>query len=171
MAQYWASVAGEKVRLVQYMNKSDKEIKKAATDITASAASDEEKLRKLYEFCQTQIRNVTFDTTTSEEEKQKLNKIKSLADVLKNKSGDAGSVDLLFGALAKALGFETRIAFSGNRSKMFFDPRMTNESFIHPAAIAVLVGSDWKFFNPGTSFLPYGMLVWYEEDVWALTVG
>ncbi len=171
MAQYWASVAGEKVSLVQFMNKADKDIKKAATEITASATSDEDKLRKLYEFCQTEIKNVSFDPNISEEEKKKLSKIKSLADVLKNKTGNAGYVDLLFGAMANSLGFDARIAFSGNRSKMLFTPRMTNESFIHPAAIAVSVGNDWKFFNPGMSLLPYGMLVWYEEDVWALVVG
>jgi hypothetical protein len=48
---------------------------------------------------------------------------------------------------------------------------MTVESFIHPAAIAVQVGKDWKFFNPGVNFLPYGSLIWYEEDVWALIIG
>jgi hypothetical protein len=171
MGQYWSSVASEKVRLVQFMNKSDKEIKKAATEITAAASTDEEKLRKLYEFCQTQIKNVSFDTSISEEEKKKLAKTKSIADILKIKTGDAGFIDLLFGAMANSLGFDTRIAFSGNRSKMFFDPRMTNEGFIHPAAIAVQVGNDWKFFNPGMALLPYGMLVWYEEDVWALLIG
>jgi hypothetical protein len=170
MGQYWASVAGEKIGLVQVMNKSDKDIKKAAMEITASADSDDAKLRKLYEFCQTQIRNISFDPTISEEDKKKLSKIKSIGDVLKTKIGNAGYIDLLFGAMANSLGFDTRIAFSGNRSKMFFDPRMTNESFIHPAAIAIQVGSDWKFFNPGTALLPYGMLVWYEEDVWALVV-
>jgi hypothetical protein len=54
---------------------------------------------------------------------------------------------------------------------MFFQPDMTNEALIHPAAIGVKVGEGWKFFNPGMSFLPYGMLVWYEEDTWAFVVG
>jgi hypothetical protein len=78
---------------------------------------------------------------------------------------------MLFGALANASGFEARVAFSGDRSKMFFDPNMTNESLIHPAAIAIKMGDDFKYFNPGTPFLPYGMLVWFEEDSWALLVG
>lgn len=50
-------------------------------------------------------------------------------------------------------------------------PEMTVESFLHPAAIAILLNNQWRYFNPGTPFLPYGTLVWYEEDVWALLVG
>ncbi|HVE59902.1 MAG TPA: DUF3857 and transglutaminase domain-containing protein [Pyrinomonadaceae bacterium] len=171
MGLYWGSVAGEKVSLVKYMNKPDKEIKKVATEITTGATTDEEKLRKLYDFCQTQIRNVSFDPTATDEDKQKAFKQKELTDALKSKSTDAGYLNILFGSMANSLGFDTRIAYSGNRSKMFFEPPMTNEGFIHRAAIAVRVGEDWKFFDPGTPFLPYGMLVWYEEDVWALVVG
>ena len=171
MNQYWGAVAGEKIKLVEFMNKADKEIKKAAMEITAGATTDEEKLRKLYEFCQTQIRNVTYDPTATDEDKVKAFKQKNLTDALKMKFTDAGFLNILFGSMAHSLGFDTRIAYSGNRNKMIFDPRMTNEAFVHRAAIAVQVGSDWKFFDPGTSFVPFGMLAWFEEDTWALVVG
>ena len=170
-SSYWGSVGRDNSVWAKFMNKPDKEIKRVATEVTASASTPQEKLHKLYEFCQTQIKNTSFDTSLTDEQKEKLPKIKSLADVLKNKSGSSQFVDMLFGAMANSLGYETRIAFSANRSKMFFQPDMTNESFIHPAAIAVKVGNDWQFYNPGVSFLPEGMLVWYEEDVWALLVG
>ncbi len=169
--RYWGGVGAEQAGLVKFMNKSNGDIKKAAAEITASATTPDEKLRKLYEFCQTQIKSTTFDPSLTDDDRRKLPAVKSLTDVLKRKSASTQYIDMLFGAMANSLGFETRVAFSGNRSKMLFDPSMTNESFIHPAAIAVQVGSDWKFFDPGVSFLPYGMLVWYEEDVWALLVG
>ncbi|HNQ16419.1 MAG TPA: hypothetical protein PKM58_12695, partial [Pyrinomonadaceae bacterium] len=89
----------------------------------------------------------------------------------RSKSASATSIDLLFGAMVSSLGFETRIAYSGNRNKMFFTPEQTVESFVHQAGIAVKVGNAWKFFDPGTPFLPYGMMSWFEEDTWALTVG
>ena len=168
---YWGAVSAEYAPLVKEMNKSDKEIKRTATELTASASTPEEKLRKLYEFCQTQIRNTAFDTTLTDEQREKLPKNKSLGDVLKNKSAGPQFIDMLFGSMANSVGFETRLALSGNRSKMFFNPNMTNDSFIHPAAIAVKVGEEWKFFNPSVKFLPYGMLVWYEEDVWAMLTG
>jgi hypothetical protein len=170
MSRYWGAVGLERAPLIKWMNKPNKEIKKAATEITASATNDEEKLRKLYEFCQTQIRNSSFDASLTDEDRQKLPKIKELDYILKYKVASGPLIDMLFGAMASSLGFDTRIAFSANRNKMFFDPKMTNESFIHQASIAISVGGRNKFFNPGVSFLPYGMLVWYEEDVWALVL-
>jgi hypothetical protein len=171
MASYWGAVGVEKSAMVRFMNKPDKEVKRVAAEITASASSDEEKLKKLYEYCQTQIKNSSLDTSLTDEDRKKLPKTKSMSDVLKNRVAEAPFIDMLFGSMASSLGFDTRIAFSANRNKMFFEPKMTNETFIHPAAIAVRVGGEWKFFNPGLGFLPYGMLVWYEEDVWALIVG
>jgi hypothetical protein len=170
-AAYWASVANEKSYLAKFINKPDKEIAKVAKEVTDSGSTQEEKLKKLYEFCQTQIKNTSFDPSLTDEQRKKLPQNKSAADVLKNKTASSQFVDLLFGAMANSLGYETRIAFSGDRSKMFFEPKMTNEAFIHPAAIAVKVGDGWKFYNPGVSFLPHGMLLWNEEDVWALLVG
>jgi hypothetical protein len=170
-SRYWSGVAADYRGLVQFMNKSNGDIKKAAAEITAGAANDDEKLRKLYEFCQTQIRTTDFDTTLTDEDRQKLPETRSLNDVLKRKSARSQFIDMLFGALTNSLGFDTRIAFAANRSKMFFNPEMTSENFVHPAAIAVKQGDDFKFFNPGLPFVPYGSLVWYEEGVWALIIG
>lgn len=169
--QYWGAVGNERSELTKFMVKPNNDIKKAAADLTASASTPEEKLKKLYEFCQTGIKNTTFDTSLTDEDRQKLPAFKSIADILKRKSGSAMEIDLLFGAMAGSLGLETRIAHLGDRSEMLFTPQMTNEYFIHPGAIAVQVGSSWKFFNPGSNFLPLGMLPWSEEDTWALLVG
>ncbi|HEX8639487.1 MAG TPA: transglutaminase domain-containing protein, partial [Pyrinomonadaceae bacterium] len=168
---FWGAVGAEQAGLVKFMTKPNKEIKRVANEVTASASSDEDKLRKLYEYVQTQIKNTSFDTLLTEEDVKKLPKIKELDDILKHKTANSQFVDMIFGAMASSLGFETRVAFAANREKMFFVPEMTVESFIHPAAIAVRVGNDWKYLNPGVKFLPYGTLVWYEEDVWALLVG
>ncbi len=169
--RYWGAVSAENAGLVRFMLKPDKEIKRVAAEVAASAATPEEKLRKIYEFCQTQISNVSFDASLTDEQRAKLPKNKSVADTLKNKSANSQFIDMLFGAMANSLGFETKVAFTANRNKMFFDPSMTNDSFVNPAAIAVKIGEDWKFYNPGVKFLPAEMLVWYEEDVWALLVG
>jgi hypothetical protein len=169
--RYWGAVSSEKLGLIKWMTKQNGEIKKTAEEVTASASTPEDKLRKLYEFAQTQIKNNTFDAAMTDEMRAKLPENKSIGDVLKRKAGNSGEVDMLFGALANALGFETRVAFSGNRSEKFFAPEMTNDFFIHPAAIAVKAGEEWKFFNPGVPFLPYGSLIWYEEGVWAMLIG
>lgn len=169
--RYWGAVATENVPIVAFMNKSNKDVKKAAEEITAGAQTQDEKLQKLYDFCQKEIANTTFDTTLTDDQRRKLPETKNIGDVLKRKSGSAQFVDMLFGAMANSLGFESRIVILGNRSEMFFNPKMTNEKLIHLGVIAVKSGNGWKYFNPGMKFLPYGMLVWYEEDTWGMLVG
>jgi hypothetical protein len=170
-ARYWAGVGADYIPLVKFMTKVPGDVKKASAEIIAGATTPEEKLQKLYEFVQTQIKNTTFDSTLTDEDRRKLPKVDSLSDVLKRKAASSQYIDMLFGSLATAAGFEARIAFTGDRSEMFFHPDMTNENLIHPAAIAIKVGEGWKYFNPGLTFVPYGMLAWYEEHNWALLVG
>ena len=169
--RYWGAVSTEKSALFKWMTRQGGDIKEAAKEVTASASTTDEKLRKLYEFAQTQIKNISFDAALTDEMRAKLPPNKSVSDILKRKSGNSVEVDILFGAMADSLGLDVRIAFSGNRSEKFFVPEMTNDFFIHPAAIAVNVDGKWKFLNPGVPFLPYGTLVWYEQGVWALMIG
>lgn len=168
---YWGGVGTERAGIVKFMNKPNKDIKKAAEEIAAGATTVEEKLAKLYEFCQTQIKNTDFDTTLTDEQRRKLPKIELLSDVLKKKAASSQHIDMLFGAMASSLGMETRIAYSGNRAKMLFNPEMTNENLIHFTGIAVKVGDEFRIYNPCTPFIAPEQLAWFEEGVWSLLVG
>ena len=168
---YWGGVGAEQSAITKFMNKGGSDVKKMASELTANATTTDEKLRKIYAFCQTQIANTTYDSTLTDEQRKKLPETKSFGDLLKRKSGNALYIDLLFGSLANAAGLETRIVLTSDRSKMFMTPDMTNEALLHLAAVAVKVDSDWKYFDPGVPFLPYGMLAWNEEDAWALLIG
>lgn len=106
---YWGAVSTENVVLTKFMNKSSKDIRAAAAEITAGAATTEEKLRKIYEFCQTQIKNTTFDPTLTDDDRTKLPQTKSLDDVLKRRSGNSQFIDMLFGALANASGLRQEL--------------------------------------------------------------
>jgi hypothetical protein len=85
-ASYWGAVGNDKSYLAKFMNKSDKDIKKVAAEITASASTPEEKLQKLYEYCQSEIRNTSFDTNLTDEQRKKLAKNESVGDVLRHKT-------------------------------------------------------------------------------------
>jgi hypothetical protein len=168
---YWGAVSGERAPLMTFMTKPNSDIKKTAEDLTAAASTPEEKLKILFDFCQTQIKNTTYDTSLTDEQRKSLTAPKTIADILKRKSGGSTEVTLLFGALASSLGLESRIAYLADRSEMFFNPNMTNENFLHLDAVGVKIGDRWKFFNPGAHFVPYGSLHWQDEDVYALLVG
>lgn len=167
----WNFLSSDYAEFLKKVSKPNKEVKQKAAELTAGAASDEEKLRKIYEFVQRDIKNLSFDRSMSEEQRENI-KVKDADDALKNRAGNSMYIDLLFASLARAADFEVNIVLAGNRNDNFFSPeKYPYPNFIHPACIAVKVGSDWKFYNPGTPYLPFGRLVWYEENTTAMIIG
>lgn len=143
--------------------KPSKEITQKAAELTAGITSNRDKLKKIYEFTQKQIKNITYDRSYTDEQRENI-KIKNVNDVLKNGYATSQYVDLLFASLAKAAGFSPNLVLSGNRNENFFDPdKYPITSFIHPCCIAINVDGTWTYFNPGTPYLPYAVLLWYEE--------
>jgi hypothetical protein len=144
--------------------KQTKEIKQKAAELTAGATSDEEKLRRIYDFTQKQIKNISFDRSFTDEQRENF-KMKTPTDALKSGVGSSMFIDLLFGSLAKAAGFSPNLFISGNRDEYFFQPEKYTAGFIRPCCIAINLQGNWKFFNPATPYLPFGSLNWYEETV------
>ncbi len=144
--------------------KQTKEIKQKASELIAGATTDDEKLRRIYEFTQKQIKNITFDRSYTDENREKF-KIKNVNEVLKTGIANSQYVDLTFAALTKAAGFNANLFLASNRNESFFQPDKYSLGFINPCCIAINLQGDWKFFNPGTPYLPFGQLIWYEESV------
>jgi hypothetical protein len=153
------------------MSKPSKEIEQKARELTASAQNDDEKLRIIYDFTQKQIRNISFDTSMTDEQREDI-KNKKASDTLKRGMGDAADIDLLFASLARAAGFTVCAMFSGDRSENFFNyEKDVNSRYIHHSGVAVVRGNNWKPFNPGTPFMPFGMTYWHDEVVSTMVAG
>lgn len=167
----WTYVSMRWDNVLQKLAKPNKEVKAKAAEITAGAASDEEKLQRIYKFVQTNIRNLSYDRTLSEEQVEKMD-IKDADDALKQGMGRSYHIDMLFASLAKAAGFETSLVLAGDRSENFFDiNKYPFANFIEWSGVGVKIGTDWKFFDPCAPFLPFGSLTWNREDVKAMVVG
>lgn len=137
--------------------------KKLVPQIIEGATTDEEKLSKIFQYAR-KIKNLSFDTALTDEEKEKLKPNKSPEDTIKKGQGFAADINDVFATLAIAAGFEARIAFTGDRSEFFFSRRHAHQSFIHRACVAVNVNGNWKYYDPAYPFLPEGMLAWFEEN-------
>jgi hypothetical protein len=151
--------------------KPGSEIKAAAAAITAGATAPDEKIAKIFEFCKNKIKNITFDTQLTDDQKEEIKPNKSTADTYKKLQGTTIDIDELFASLVTAAGFETRLAFGGDRSEKFFNVTQAHQSFIHFSAIAVRVNGRWQYYDPGSLFVPYGMLSWNEESTAVLLLG
>lgn len=151
--------------------KPNKEIQDKAEELTKNVSTEEEKIEKIYNFVRTEIRNVTYDNSMTDEQKAKF-ETKNLPDVLRKRMGRENEINYLFAGLAKALRLPTAMIMSFDRSENFFNPKRNSiDSGIHLAGIAIhLRNGKTKLINSGNPYLPFGKLCWYEEDSFALFV-
>lgn len=102
--------------------KVDDSIKKKSAELIAGAATPDEKLQRIFEFCRDNIKN-TDDKNAgfTEEQLEKLKDNKKPSDTLKRGVGSGADINLLFAALLNAAGYEARVALLPDRGRRFFD--------------------------------------------------
>jgi hypothetical protein len=163
-AKYWKNIGKQYYESFKPLYKVNDEVRQAATTAIGDAATPEQKLNRLFEFCRTRIKNTSGEASgLSKEESAALKENKTPADTLKRGMGSAPEIDLLFAALATAAGFDARITLIAPRNDIFFNSAVPIAYFMEPANVAVRVGEEWRFYNPGYRYIPEGMLVWQEE--------
>ncbi len=163
-AKYWKDLGKNLHELLKSRMKPNDEVKRAAVEAVGDASTPEQKLERIFNYVRAKIKNVSDDASgLSPAEREKLKENKSPGDTLKRGVGDGGDIDLLFAALATAAGFDARVALTADRGDYFFDPSITIPIFLEPSSIAVRVGDQWRFYNPGLNLVPHGMLRWQEE--------
>ncbi len=169
--KYWAELGKRIHEEIKPKMKVNDDIKKAVPEIIGDATTPDDKLRRLLTFVRTKIKNVNDDASEmTDEQRKKVKENNSPADTLKRAIGDSSDIDFLFAALATAAGFDVRLAMLPDRSDIFFDTKIPISYFIQHGDIAVKVGESWQFFDPSTTFVPYGMLRWQQEGVSALVL-
>ncbi|MBC7929699.1 MAG: DUF3857 domain-containing protein [Rubrivivax sp.] len=162
---FWRDHGRKMGAALKSLLKANDEVRKTATEVVGDAQTPDQKLGRLFDFVRTKVRRYTDDALggMTAEEKKKVKENKSPADTLKRGVGTGADVDLLFGALASAAGFDVRVALTSDREDYFFDRGFPDDYFINPASIAVKVGDGWRLFNPGSTYIAFGMLRWQEE--------
>lgn len=162
---YWSRVGGilAQVYDIKDAMKPGNDSKKLVPEIIAGANTQEEKLSKIFQYAR-KLKNLSFDPSLSDEERDKIKPNKSPEDTIKKGQGFSAEINDVFATLAIAAGFEARIAFTGDRSEIFFSRKLAHQSFIHRACVAVKTETGWKYYDPAYPFLPEGMLAWFEEN-------
>lgn len=167
--KYWATIGKSIYEEFKPQTKVNDDVRRATTEAIGSAASADEKLLKILEFCRTKIKNVNSDTSgLTAEDLKKLKDNNNPGDTLKRGYGTLNDIDCLFAAMASAAGFEARLALMPNRGEFFFDPSFPNTYFLDGGEIAVKVDGQWKFYDPSGKYVTIGMLPWNYEGVSAL---
>jgi len=167
--KFWPNYGKETYEKYKSSMKVNDEVRRVATTVIGDASAPEDKLRRLFEFCRSRIKNANNAASgLTPDEKAKLKENKNPADTLKHEIGNGLDIDLLFAALATAAGFDARFVRIADRGDSFFTPNFTDYYFLKAFDVAVRVDGQWRFFDPASTYVPYGMLRWQEEGQQAL---
>ncbi|MDT5156705.1 MAG: hypothetical protein QOH51_1062 [Acidobacteriota bacterium] len=160
-AVYESNKAGMKV---------DDDVKRKAAEVTGDASTPDQKIQRLFDFCRSQIKNINDDANgmTLEQRIKAAKDNKSASDTLKHGMGTGRDIDMLFAAMATASGLDARVVKLADRSDTFFDAQFPDDYFLRAYDIAVRVGDQWRFYDPASTYVPFGMLRWQEEGEQAL---
>ena len=153
--------------------KPNNAIRAKATQLVAGATTDEEKLRRLYQFCQDEIINIGWsDAPAAREERQRETPrdFQPAKEILARGRGWENEIDYLFASLARAAGLEPHRADNAPRDELLNAKIAQGWVFMDSLTIAFNLGGNWRFFSPGDAFVPFGVCPRYDEDAWALIV-
>lgn len=141
-------------------------VKKKAESLVAGVTTDDDKLRRLYEFCQGEIYNTTYRTSAELQagiDKHKDDEAFSAVKILERSRGRRDEINLLFAALARGLGFEARVSRTANRAEILNIKVPQGWAFLGNSSVAIKQGEKWAYFSPGYYFVPFGIMPWRDE--------
>jgi hypothetical protein len=167
--KYWKQIGKEDYASFKNGMSVNNDVKRAAAEVVSGASDPMEKLALLDTFCRTKIENLNLTSARMTPEQRKgIKANNSPADTLKHKMAWGSDVDLLFAAMANAVGFDARMARIADRGDNFFSASIPVTYFIQSFSVGVKVNDKWVFFDPATPYMEREMLRWQEEGVKAL---
>ncbi|HQZ81759.1 MAG TPA: hypothetical protein PLR83_00935 [Pyrinomonadaceae bacterium] len=134
--------------------------------MVGDATTPEEKLRRIYEFCQTRINNTSYgyNPTKSEIDKAWDQRVLTEDDFKTDKPfANSREIDAVFGSMAAAAGLDPWYAMIGRRDISFFTPEISDSRLLSSPTVCVVFGGSPHLYMPGTKYLPFGMVPWYFE--------
>jgi hypothetical protein len=156
----WSKVLHDNVG--KYIYGTSRTVSAKAKELSTGISDPMERLHKFYDYCATEIvhtpMNKTYECMFVLMGDLAKDKRGDASDTIANKKGDEFDIDMLFASLAKANGFEVAVARCNDRMHADWSANCLIEETIPDWAVAVKVGKEWKFFQPGRAYVPFGML-------------
>jgi hypothetical protein len=162
---YWEGVARRKAQAVDKFIGKSTVIQSEAARLVNPSDSDEKKLHQIYDRVQ-QIRAVSYEGSKTEKEmkQENLKENNSAEDVLTHGYAYANEINLLFVALARAVGLHAAPLMVSSRKLSLFMKGYPNERQLNSMVVSVRLGQGFVYLDPATRFCPYGLLPWDEAD-------
>ena len=165
--KFWVDFGKRQHEVHKPFLKPNGDVRRAAAEIVSGTTDPEQQLARLMRYCRTKIKDLHADDVTANQ-RAKAKDNDSPGDTLKRGIGSGFDINMLFGAMAAAVGFDVRVARLADRSDLQFDRTFTDGYYMRAFDIAVKVNGQWRFYDAAAYGLPAGMLSWREEGVAAL---
>lgn len=162
-AKFWRKFGKKQNdRMESFLGKKT-DLEAALSHIVSPSDAPEVKLQKIYRRLE-QVRNLGYEApkTEQEEKRDKLKNVDNAADLLKNGYGYGSDITWTFLGLARAAGVESYGVLLSRRSEHYFHENRMNSQELDANAVLVKVNGKDVYFDPGSLFLPYGLLPWQE---------
>lgn len=158
----WKAIGDYLAEDFRLVTKPSPALKSKAAQLVNGATTPEQQLERLADFCQAEITNLEWaDKASVVDAKKKRDSEdaeQSPAKTLDRKSGYAADINVLFAALARAAGFDVRLALSGDREEILNINTSRGWILAGRRSVAVKIGDRWKFYSPGQYLIPPGLL-------------
>lgn len=145
----------------------DRAIREKAAEITQGATSPEDKLNRLCRYCQQDIVNLDYNATAAAAEAKKKRDeeedVQTGTKTLSRRMGLPEDILRLFGALARASGFEVRYALGNDRHEFLDLNTPRGWVFADRRLVAVKLGATWKFYAPGNPYIEPSIIPTNDE--------
>ena len=167
--KFWKKVGKNRNdRLETFINRRGA-MEQAVSQIVSASDSPEVKLQKIYARVQ-RMRNTTFEERKTEQEQKREGKKadENVEDIWKQGFGERWQLNWLCLALARAAGIEAYGVWGSDRSNYFFNPQTQESSKLDSTLVLAKLGGKDVFLDPGSAFVPFGLLPWEETGVQGL---
>jgi Domain of Unknown Function with PDB structure (DUF3857) len=167
--KFWRKIGKKENDEVERFVGKRKAMEQAVAQIVTARDTPEVKLQKIYARVQ-QVNNtgLAVETTEQEKKREKEKAAKNVEDVWKSGSGNGREITWLYLGLVRAAGLEAYPVLVSRRSEYFFTPETMDPHRLDDNVVLVKLNGKDTFYDPGTSYTPFGMLPWPETGVQGL---
>jgi tetratricopeptide (TPR) repeat protein len=158
----WEEVGTWFAQLQQPKTVVTPEIQSKAEELTKGKATEEEKIRALYDFVSTHFRYIGVDLGVGRYQPH------AAADILANRYGDCKDKHTLFAALLSSVGLKAYPALISSRYRV--DPGFPAPDLFDHVITAVPQGDSYQFLDTTPEVAPYGLLLANLRDRQALVM-
>jgi hypothetical protein len=162
---FWSGAGKRWAKGIDHAAEPTDDLKAVAAKITAGAASDEEKARKLYDAVLA-LDNSAFTRERSEAERKQLGlrrEARNAQEVWNEKGGTRYDIATLYLALVRAAGLQASAMNVADREIRIFDPGyLSLDQLTVPLVVLRINGND-VFLDPSEKLMPYGQLRWSHQ--------